>query len=133
MTSSSDPAPIPACSLETSDLFYSYIAKDIKEAKSICDTGPLKRECLEAALDGSEVFGVWGGASYAELRLVQSVDMLGEKKEYSSPIRCLWCGPRSTKYLEPVRRKRGGTEILCTNCNLRWVSKKVITKKKRNF
>lgn len=129
--SSSDPKP--ACSIETSELFYSYDPKDIKQAKSICDTCPLKRECLETALNSSEIFGVWGGVSYTDLRISQSLDINGEKKEYDSPIRCLWCGPHSTKYLEPLRRKRGGTEIQCTNCGLTWISKKIITKKKRNF
>lgn len=131
MTLSSDPSP--ACSPETSELFYSYKADEIRKAKEICNSCPLKRACLENALETSEIFGVWGGASYSELRVAKSLDINGEKHEYESPIRCLWCGPHSTKYLEPVRRKGGGTEIVCTNCNLTWVSKKIITKKKRNF
>lgn len=131
MTLSSDETP--ACSIETSELFYSYDTKDIRDAKDICDSCPLKRACLEKALDNSEIFGVWGGASYSELRLVQSVDINGELKEYESPIRCLWCGPYSTKYLEVGKRRRGGTQIHCSNCGLTWITKKNVTKKKRNF
>jgi len=131
MTLSSDKAP--ACSIETSELFYSYDPKDIKEAKEICDSCPLKRVCLETALSNSEIFGVWGGASYSELRLAQSVDINGELKEYDTPIKCPWCGPHSTKHLEVDKKRRGGTQIYCTNCNLTWITKKHITKKKRNF
>lgn len=124
-----------ALCVDSSVEFYSSNPDTIKKAKAICDECPVKRLCLETALSNEERFGVWGGASQQELRIAQSVDALGEKKDYGrgSPTRCPWCGPYSTKYLEVVKKKRSGTEVTCTNCDLTWFTKKAINKKKRNF
>lgn len=124
-----------ALCVDSSVDFFSYKPEVIKQAKGICDECPIKRICLEKALENEERFGVWGGASELELRVAQSVDINGEKKDYGRgfPTRCPWCGPHSTKFLEVVKKKRSGTEVTCTNCNLTWFTKKAINKKKRNF
>ncbi|MFG2441135.1 WhiB family transcriptional regulator [Streptomyces sp. NPDC048508] len=36
------------------------------EAKKICARCPVKTNCLDTALEHSEVFGVWGGMTVAE-------------------------------------------------------------------
>lgn len=38
----------------------------IKEAKAICKTCPVIKECLDFALNTEERFGVWGGLSAEE-------------------------------------------------------------------
>lgn len=124
---------LSACKPEDSELFFSYDSKDIAKAKSICAECPIKRQCLESALDNQELFGTWGGVSYMELRQTRSVDINNEYKEYSSQIRCPWCGPHSTKYLEVVKKRQDRTQIRCSKCDLTWVAKKSISKKKRNF
>lgn len=41
------------------------------EAKAVCRLCPVRLECLEHALDACERFGVWGGLSHKERRLLK--------------------------------------------------------------
>lgn len=43
------------------DLFFSEDLHDIARAKHLCVTCPVRRPCLEAALERQEPCGVWGG------------------------------------------------------------------------
>lgn len=117
------------------DTFYSYTPKDITKAKDICSECPIRKECLSDALNSGERWGVWGGASQNELRIAQSVDINGDYKDYGTgfPIKCLHCGPFSTKYLYVVEKKRNGTKVACSMCGLEWVTKKIINKNQTNF
>jgi len=40
------------------------------QASAICATCPIKTDCLHWALEHQEAWGVWGGLSYPELRIV---------------------------------------------------------------
>lgn len=117
------------------NIFYSYDPQDISTAKAICADCPLRKVCLETALDSEERWGVWGGASQNELRIAQSVDSSGELKSYGTgfPTRCLYCGPYSTKYLYVIEKKRTGTKVACSKCGLEWITKKSINKNQTNF
>jgi len=42
-----------------------------KVIKKICNSCPVQYECLEYALDNGEAFGVWGGLSEQERRLLR--------------------------------------------------------------
>ena len=56
--------------LGKTDLFFSEKEKEIKLAKDICFSCPLRRDCLVRALEGGEAWGIWGGHDYQELRLI---------------------------------------------------------------
>jgi WhiB family redox-sensing transcriptional regulator len=45
------------------DLFFPDRGEATREAKQVCAGCPVKRRCLEYALDAGEKFGVWGGKS----------------------------------------------------------------------
>lgn len=45
--------------------------KLVKEAKAICHRCPVELECLRFALENNEKFGVWGGTSERERRLIR--------------------------------------------------------------
>jgi WhiB family redox-sensing transcriptional regulator len=115
-------------------LFHSYKSEDIAEAKSICAACPVRLQCLQEALDTGERFGIRGGVIETELRIVQGINSKGET--FVNPtrkIRCLFCGPRSTPNLDVVEHKRTKTLIHCTVCGLKWVTRKIINRKKTNF
>lgn len=50
--------------LDKTDLFFSDVLMDIKDAKKLCAGCDYKMECTEAGLD--EDYGVWGGLSMYE-------------------------------------------------------------------
>ena len=47
------------------DLFFSEQLDDILQAKAFCVECPVKDECLAAAIERREPWGVWGGELFA--------------------------------------------------------------------
>jgi WhiB family redox-sensing transcriptional regulator len=43
------------------DLWFAENPDDLERAKSLCGGCPIRRQCLTAALDRAEPWGVWGG------------------------------------------------------------------------
>ncbi len=51
-------------------LFFSEDLHDIARAKHLCTTCPVRRPCLEAALERQEPCGVWGGELFVNGRVL---------------------------------------------------------------
>lgn len=51
------------------------------EARKICDICPVKRECLNEALETKERFGMWGGLTPIERRRIERRDRRLRLKE----------------------------------------------------
>lgn len=52
-----------ACKPEQMELFFSELKSKVAKAKAICDTCPVKLECLEFALNDKIEFGIFGGVT----------------------------------------------------------------------
>ena len=46
---------------ENPDLWFAEDPRDLEQAKALCTDCPIRRECLNAALERQEPWGVWGG------------------------------------------------------------------------
>ena len=65
-----------ACRQSDPDLFFPVAARgpalrQLARAKSVCERCPVRVQCLEYALQSGQSFGVWGGASAEERRLMR--------------------------------------------------------------
>ncbi|MEO9329921.1 WhiB family transcriptional regulator [Gordonia aurantiaca] len=49
------------CQVADADLWFADDPRDLERAKALCADCPLKAQCLQAALDRAEPWGVWGG------------------------------------------------------------------------
>ena len=49
------------CRVGDPDLWFAESPGDLERAKALCEDCPLRRECLAAALEREEPWGVWGG------------------------------------------------------------------------
>ncbi len=49
------------CHATDADLWFAEDPSDLELAKSLCGGCPIRRECLTAALEREEPWGVWGG------------------------------------------------------------------------
>jgi WhiB family transcriptional regulator, redox-sensing transcriptional regulator len=49
------------CHAGEPDLWFAEIPADLERAKTLCATCPVRRQCLAAALERAEPWGVWGG------------------------------------------------------------------------
>ena len=55
-----DEALLP-CHAADPDLWFAENPADLEQAKTLCGDCPVRRQCLAAALDRAEPWGVWGG------------------------------------------------------------------------
>ena len=53
--------PAVPCHVENPDLWFAEDPRDLEQAKALCGSCPLRLECLAAALERQEPWGVWGG------------------------------------------------------------------------
>ena len=49
------------CLVGDPDLFFAERPADLEQAKALCVDCPVRPQCLAAALDRAEPWGVWGG------------------------------------------------------------------------
>ena len=55
-----------SCRGVDAELFFPATEDDAMPAKAICDSCPVRLECLAFALERNEKFGVWGGLTEKE-------------------------------------------------------------------
>lgn len=53
------------------DLFFPERGASTREAKEVCRGCVVRKDCLEYALVGGEKFGIWGGLSERERKLLR--------------------------------------------------------------
>jgi WhiB family redox-sensing transcriptional regulator len=78
------------CAQTDPDAFFPEQGGSSKCAKSICMQCPVRRECLEYALDTAERFGVWGGYSERERRVIarsREAHLAKRNQESEAPVR----------------------------------------------
>ena len=61
-----------ACKDVDTNLFFSELKSKIEKAKTICNSCPVKSECLEFALNDGIEFGIFGGATPQERKQLVS-------------------------------------------------------------
>lgn len=114
--------------------FHSNNPQEKARAKALCFSCPVRKECLQDALDTSERFGIRGGVDEQELRKVQAIDAEGKPFVHANrPIRCAYDGAWSTKYLRVREHKRTRTHVECTKCGLHWWVRKAVNKAQTNW
>lgn len=59
-----------ACRDADIDLFFSLDEDDQRRALEFCQGCPVRRECLEHAVQEREMYGIWGGMQESERRAI---------------------------------------------------------------
>lgn len=103
--------------------FHSEDPEEIAEALDLCAQCPVRKECLQTALDNQDRFGVWGGTDEETRRLVLSVDHYGKPIRNSDNVPCPYCDSEDITVLS---RKRTKTHLQCSECGVNWWSKRVL-------
>lgn len=70
------------CRVNDPELFFAESPADVELAKELCQSCPVRAECLAGALDRREPWGVWGGQL-----LVQGV-VVPRKRPRGRPRKC---------------------------------------------
>ncbi len=53
--------PVLPCHVGDPDLWFADNPANLERAKTLCANCPIRRQCLAAALERAEPWGVWGG------------------------------------------------------------------------
>lgn len=64
--------PLGACIGMDPDMFFPPKGPSPKEAKAVCARCPVRQECLDYSMEANEKFGVWGGLTERERRILRS-------------------------------------------------------------
>ena len=102
------------------DLDWYSTDKDEKyAARAVCmNSCPVRRECLQDALDKKDIWGIHGGVDDSVVRRTLSVDSNGDPTVRTRLPRCPFCLSRQLDISGVKTRDGYATE--CLNCGLAW-------------
>jgi len=99
-----------ACRGMDAAMFFPEKGENAGDAKTVCEGCPVRAECLELALVKREQFGVWGGLSEKDRRLIR-----GQRARQARTVRCQGC--RLPMVVVPARADgMGPVRSLCDDC-----------------
>lgn len=71
--------PVLPCHVEDPDLWFAEDPDDLERAKVLCAACPIRAQCLTAALDRAEPWGVWGG------QIIERGEVVARKRPRGRP------------------------------------------------
>ena len=60
------------CRNYTEQLWFADDPRNVAKAVAICNECPVAQQCADAAIDNTEMFGIWGGLTPRQLRQARS-------------------------------------------------------------
>lgn len=114
---------------EKIEYFFSKKPSEKYEAKNICFKCPVRKDCMQWALEHKMIYGIWGGKDEMEIRRALSVTYLGEEMRRRRFPNCPHCSARPSKLdVIIVDLPKGGRwstarVVYCTECKFSWRSR----------
>lgn len=111
------------------DFFFSTLPEEKYQAKNLCFSCPVRRECLKWALEHRQIWGIWGGRDEGEIRRTLSVSWNGQESRRQRYPQCPYCTARPNKLETLVVDVPGGGRwatmrlVRCTACDFTWRSR----------
>jgi WhiB family redox-sensing transcriptional regulator len=111
------------------DWFFSTEAESKNSAKNMCFQCPVRKSCLQWALEHRQIWGIWGGKDETEIRRTLSVSYLGEETRRRRYPNCPFCAARPWKLETSVVKLDGSGRwntakiVTCSECNFSWKSR----------
>lgn len=108
------------------DWFFSKEPKEKYAAKNLCFGCPVRKQCLQWALEHRQIWGIWGGKDEVEIRRALSVSYKGEEARRRRYPHCPYCGARPSKLETSSVDIPGGGRwttakiVSCTVCEFSW-------------
>lgn len=111
------------------DWFFSQDFSKKYDAKNLCFSCPVRKDCLQWALEHRQIWGIWGGKDEIEIRRTLSVSYLGEETRRRRYPNCPFCTARPSKLetsvekLSTTGRWTTAKIVTCTECGFAWRSR----------
>jgi WhiB family redox-sensing transcriptional regulator len=109
--------------------FFSDSLDEKHEAKNLCFSCPVRKDCINYALESKEIWGIWGGKDENEIRRALSVDADGNEIRRGRFPQCPYCAARTSKLETYIVDLPGGGRwttarmVKCTECEFSWRSR----------
>ena len=110
------------------DFFANKPSQQYKALK-ICEACPVRKECLRWALDTKQVWGIWGGNNYKQIRRTLSVNWEGQEMRHNRFPLCPYCKSKTASLsTKTISRPNGGRwatmkMVECSDCLFSWQSR----------
>jgi WhiB family redox-sensing transcriptional regulator len=75
--------------------FFPQRGGSAKAGRALCKRCPVAAQCLELALTEGEAFGIWGGTSERQRRVLRREMEASEKRRRKPHKQCSYCGARA--------------------------------------
>jgi WhiB family redox-sensing transcriptional regulator len=114
---------------ESRDWFFSKDPQDRYNAKNLCYGCPVRKQCIQWALEHRQIWGIWGGKDEVEIRRALSVSYKGEETRRRRYPHCPYCSARPSKLQTSSQEMSGGGRwttakiVTCTVCGFSWRSR----------
>jgi hypothetical protein len=111
------------------ELFFSEIPEEKYEAKNLCFSCPVRKDCIKYALESKQIWGIWGGKDENEIRRTLSVDANGDEYRRGRYPQCGYCSARTSKLKTYIVDLPGGGRwttarmVECIDCGFAWRSR----------
>lgn len=110
------------------DFFANKSSKQHRALK-LCGVCPVREQCLKWALESKQVWGIWGGLTYKQIRRTLSVNWEGQEMRHNRFPLCPYCKSK-TNFLKTrtISRPSGGRwatmkMVECEKCLFSWQSR----------
>lgn len=109
--------------------FFANKPSQQNAALKLCEICPVRKECLQTALEEKQVWGIWGGLTYKKLRRTLSLNWEGQEMRHKRFPLCPYCGAKtsslSSKTVDRPNKGRWATMkvVECSDCSFSWQSR----------
>lgn len=109
--------------------FFANKPSQQRAALKLCEACPVRKECLQDALEEKQTWGVWGGLTYKKLRRTLSVNWEGQEMRHKRFPLCPYCSAKtsslSSKTIDRPTKGRWATMkvVECSDCGFSWQSR----------
>lgn len=107
------------------ELFFARTAAERRPARNLCISDCLvRRQCLQAALEKHEIWGVWGGLDEGEIRRALQVDADDQPLSRCRFPQCPYCHARPSQLHVVsaclIHTGRVVSWVECQTCQFKW-------------
>jgi WhiB family redox-sensing transcriptional regulator len=109
--------------------FFANKASQQHKALKICAECPVRAMCLQWSLETKQVWGIWGGLNYKQLRRTLSVNWEGQEMRHNRFPLCPYCKAKTSSLeSKTISRPNGGRwstmkVVECKDCSFSWQSR----------